>query len=98
MSNGNEVLNRMSKLATASTKTISVLGARAIVSGKFFNAVLPHLTTLQCVEVTKSFRQGFEDTMSPMDDVALRAEYHSALLEITNAILAALSRESAVRQ
>jgi len=98
MNNDNDVLNQMSELVTANTKTIGVLGARAIVLGKFFNAVLPHLTTAQCVEVTKSFRKGVEDAMSLMDDVALPAEYHSALLKIINSILAGLAQESATRQ
>jgi hypothetical protein len=61
-------------------------------------AVLPHLTPLQRVEITRSFREGIEDALSLMDDVALPAEYHSALLELTNSILAALSREPAGRQ
>jgi hypothetical protein len=49
------VLNQMSKLVVANTKTTSALGARTMVFGKFFDAVLPHLTTLQCVEVAKTF-------------------------------------------
>jgi hypothetical protein len=36
--------------------------------------------------------------MSSMDDVALHAEYHSAVLELTNTILVALGQESAARQ
>jgi hypothetical protein len=69
-----------------------------MVLGKFLEAALPHLTTLQRVEITRSFRHGIEDAMAQMDDVALPAEYHSALLELTNAILAELSQESARRQ
>jgi hypothetical protein len=53
---------------------------------------------LQRVEVTRSFRQGIEEAMSLMDDVALPAEYHSALLELTKVILAALGQESARRR
>ena len=64
-----------------------------MVLGTFLDAALPQLTTLQRVEVARSFRQGIEDAMSHMDDVALPAEYHSALLERTNTILAALERE-----
>lgn len=69
-----------------------------MVLGKFHDAVLPHLTPLQRVDVIRSFRLGIEDAMSRMDDVALPAEYHSALLELTNSILAALSREPTGRQ
>lgn len=69
-----------------------------MVFGRFFDAVLPHLTTSQRIEITRSFRQGIEGTLSAMDDVALPADYHSALLELTNSILAALGRESATRE
>ena len=68
-----------------------MLGARAIVLGKFLDAALPHLTTLQCAEVSRSFRQGIEETLSMMDDVPLPAEYHPTLLELTNTILTASS-------
>jgi hypothetical protein len=95
LDNANEVLGKMAGLVTANTKTMSMLGARAMVLGKFLDAALPHLTRLQRAEVTRSFRQGIEDAMSCMDDVALPAEYHSSLLELTNTILAALGQESA---
>jgi hypothetical protein len=36
------------------------------------------------VAISRSFREGIEDAMALMDDVALPAEYHSALLEFTN--------------
>jgi hypothetical protein len=61
--------------------------------GKFHEAVLPYFTTPQRAAITTSFRQGVEDAMGLMDDVALPAEYHSALLELTNTILAPLGRE-----
>jgi hypothetical protein len=86
------VLRRISELATANKKTAAVLGARAVVLGTFLEAVLPCLTTLQRAEVARSFRQGIEDAMSLMDDVAMPVEYHSTLLELTNAILASSAR------
>jgi hypothetical protein len=61
-----------------------------MVLGKFMDAALTHLTTLQRVEITRSFRQGIEEALSLMDDVSLPAEYHPALLELANAILATL--------
>lgn len=91
------LLGRMAGVVTANTKTMSTLGARAMVLGRFLEAVLPHLTPLQRAEVNWSFRQGIEEVLSLMDDVALPAEYHSALLELTNAILAALGHGSATR-
>jgi hypothetical protein len=95
MNDATDSLGKMSAVVTANTKTVSFFGARAMVFGRFFDAVLPHLTTLQRIEITRSFRQGIEDTLSAMDDVALPADYHSALLELTNTILAALGQESA---
>ena len=97
MSNANDVLDKVAGLMDANTKKVGVLGARAMVLCKFLEAVLPHLTTSQRAEVTWSFRHGIEEAMSVMDDLALPAEYHSALLELTNAILAALGRESVAR-
>ncbi|MGQ7935379.1 MULTISPECIES: hypothetical protein [Paraburkholderia] len=91
----NEPLNHMRRLVTANTKTISILGARAMVLGKFFDAVLPQLKNSQHEDIARSFREGIEDTMSRMDDVPLPAEYHSALLQLTNSILAALDQKSA---
>jgi hypothetical protein len=88
----------MAGLVTANTKTMSMLAARAMVLGTFLDAALPQFTTLQRAEVTRSFRRGIEDAMACMDDVALPAEYHTALLEVTNTILAALDRESAKRE
>jgi hypothetical protein len=93
-----DALGKMSEVVTANTKAVSFLGARTMVLCKFLEAALPHLTPLQRVEITRSFREGIEDALSLMDDVALPAEYHSALLELTNSILAALSRAPAGRQ
>ena len=98
MNNADEVLGKMAGLVIANTKTTGILGARAMVLGKFFEAVLPHVTTSQRAETTRSFRQGIEDVMSLMDDVVLPAEYHSELLELTNATLAALNREPTMRE
>ncbi|MFL9930662.1 hypothetical protein P0D88_15690 [Paraburkholderia sp. RL18-103-BIB-C] len=92
MNNTDDVLAQVVELMAANTKKMGALGARAMVLGKFLEAVLPHLTTLQRIEITGAFRQGIEEAMSLMDDVALPAEYHSALLDLTNAILAALGQ------
>jgi hypothetical protein len=93
-----EVLGGAIAFMAANTKRIGVLGARAMVLGTFLQAALPHLTTLQRVEIIRSFRPGIEDVPAAMDDVALPAEYHSALLEITNAILVALGQRSVTRE
>ncbi|MBB5465048.1 hypothetical protein OKW30_005150 [Paraburkholderia sp. Clong3] len=90
MNQTNDALEQMAKLVTANTKAMSALGARAMVLGKFRDAALPHLTALQRAGIARAFRQGIEETMSLMDDVPLPAEYHSAMLELTNVILATL--------
>jgi hypothetical protein len=89
------MLGQIVELTAANTKKMGILGAQVMVLGKFLEVVMPHLTTSQRAEVTRSFRHGIEEVMSLMDDVALPAEYHSALLERTNAILAALGQKSA---
>ncbi|TCG06648.1 hypothetical protein BZM27_24950 [Paraburkholderia steynii] len=94
MDNANDALEHMRKLVTANTKTVGALGARAMVLGKFLDAALPHLTTFQRGWIAEAFRQGIEDAMALMDDVPLPAEYHSALLELTNGILAKLGPDS----
>jgi hypothetical protein len=87
----------MTEFVTANTTAMSTLGARVMVLGKFLDAALPHLTELQRADVTQSFRQGIEDGMVQMDDMALAAAYHSTLLELTNTILTALRQGSATR-
>lgn len=93
MNHANDVLDQMRKLVATNTTIVSLLGARAMVLGKFFDAALPQLTATQRAETTALFRQGIEEAMSLMDDVALPAEYHWALLELTNSILALLAHE-----
>jgi hypothetical protein len=95
LNNTDEVLGKMAGIMTTNTKTVSMLGARSMVLGAFLDAALPHLTTAQRAVVTRSFRQGIEDALAQMDDMPLPAEYQSTLLELTNAILATLSQESA---
>jgi hypothetical protein len=85
-----EALGKINGLTTINTKAMSMLGARAMVQGKFLDATLPQLTALQRIEVTRSFRQGIEEAL--MDDVPLPTEYHSTMLKLTNTIIAALDR------
>jgi hypothetical protein len=98
LNNSDEVLGKIAGLVTANTKTVSMLGARSIVLGAFFDAALPHLTTSQGAVVTRSFRRGIENALAEMDDMPLPAEYHSTLLELTNAILVTLGQESGRRR
>jgi hypothetical protein len=83
-------LDCLAELTAINSKKIAELGARAVVFSKFNDAVLPQLTTRQRAAISRSFREGIEDAMAAADDVALPAEYHSALLELTNAILTVL--------
>ena len=98
MNDANEKLEEIAGLMVANTTKMGVLCARAMVLATFLKVVLPHLTTLQRAEVTRPFRQGIEEAVSSMDDLALPAEYHFALLELTNAILASLGQEPTRRQ
>jgi hypothetical protein len=91
LNNATDLLGRISGVLTANTRAAMVLG-------RFLEAVLPHLTLSQRAEVARSFRNGIEDAMAQTDDVALPAEYHSTLLEVTNAILAAVSQNPVPRQ
>ncbi|WP_042268847.1 hypothetical protein [Paraburkholderia heleia] len=98
MDDTDAALKKIGLLVTANTKNMSMLGARAMVLGKFLEVALPQLTPAQRAEVSRAFRLGIEDLMSLMDDVPLPAGYHSTLLELTNGILAALSQGSVASQ
>jgi hypothetical protein len=65
--------DQIAELAAANSKTVAVLGARAMVLGKFHDAVVPYLATAQRVAIIRSFREGVENEMALMDDVALPA-------------------------
>jgi len=95
LDNINNVLDQLNESLIANSKIVSVLGARAMVLGKFLDATLPYLTRTQRAEVLWSFRLGIEEAMSLMDDVQLSAEYHSTLLDMTNSILAKLGDANA---
>lgn len=71
LSNTDEALAKMTALARAYTKTVGMLGARTMALGKFFDAVLPHLTAPQRIRARVSFRHGTEDAMAQTDDVPL---------------------------
>jgi hypothetical protein len=45
LNNTDEVLGKMAGIMTTNTKTVSMLGARSMVLGAFFDAALPYLTT-----------------------------------------------------
>lgn len=98
LNNANDAPDELAGLIAANSPNMVALCARAMVLVTFLKAALPHLTTLQRADVTLSFRQGIEEAMSLMDDLALPADYHSALLELTNAILASLAQEPTGRQ
>jgi hypothetical protein len=72
------------------------IGARLVVLCKFVDAVLPQLDAAQSREVERLFRQGVEDAMSLVDDIAVPCAYHTTLLEQTNVLLTALEKRGAV--
>jgi hypothetical protein len=98
MNNVDEALIQLSKLVTTNTKTVSILSARNMVLSSFFDVLLPHLTTVQRVNVMRSLRRCIEDATSLTDDAPLSADYQSSLLEFTNTILASLSRDSTAQR
>jgi hypothetical protein len=83
--------------AESNASAVSRFGARLVVHCKFITAVLPHLSQEQCKQVIQVFRQGVEDAMALTDDVAMPAEYHTALLNETNLLLTALGTQSVRR-
>lgn len=94
MDHANDAIDQMSKFVTTNTKTVTLLGAQSMVLGKFFDAVLPQLTTTQRVETAEAFRQAIKEARLLMDELTLPVEYHTALLDLTNAILGTLDQES----
>jgi len=66
------------------------LGARVVVMTTLIDAMFPHLSVSQRLEVSRSFRLGVENVMSLTDDRIMPEEFHAALLEQTNVFLAAL--------
>ncbi|AUT64915.1 hypothetical protein C2L65_35460 [Paraburkholderia terrae] len=80
----------MASAMSSSVSSVSRLGARNIVLIKFVDAVLPLLTSDQCVRIAPEFQRSIEDVMALMDDRRLPAEYHKVLLEETNACLKTL--------
>jgi hypothetical protein len=89
----NSVLDHMRSNGDA----VSRLGARVVVQCNFIGAVLPYLNQAQRRQVTQRFRQGIEYAMAQTDDVAMPAEYQTALLKETNILLNALRTESTRR-
>ena len=69
---------------------ISRFGARLAVLCKFVDAVLPRLTAEQCAQIVPSFREGVEDALSRIDDIAVSGEYQTTFIEQTNVLLTAL--------
>ncbi|MGF6533400.1 MULTISPECIES: hypothetical protein [Paraburkholderia] len=93
-----ELLSAYASFAVSNSNAVSRIGARAMVLCRFFDATLPQLTAAQCDEITRIFRHGVNDTMSITDDVEMPSAYHTALLEQTNALLAALEEQGSARR
>ncbi|TKC78961.1 hypothetical protein FAZ69_31475 [Trinickia terrae] len=90
----------MEALRQASAKNVervARIGAQVVVMSKLLDAMLPQLTLVQCVEVERAFRDGIEDAMACVDDIAMPGPYHSTLLELTNLYLAVLNIDRQAR-
>jgi len=87
------LLNSLDVVNEHSEKTMALaacLGARVVVMTTLIDAMFPHLSVSQRLEVSRSFRLGVENVMSLTDDRIMPEEFHAALLEQTNVFLAAL--------
>jgi hypothetical protein len=93
-SNFDNLLKSVSDQIHSNGDAVSRFGARLVVHCKFIAAVLPHLSQVQCEQVTQVFRQGIEDAMAHTDDIAMPSEYYASLLNETNLLLNALRTRS----
>jgi len=88
-------LTSMSKLAAHNTLVSASVSARALVLGKFLEVAMSQLTAAQCRDITPAFKQGIEDIMTMMDDMALPQAFHSEFLSLTNTIIDKLGHRHA---
>jgi hypothetical protein len=91
LNNTDALLKSLNTFLTSNGDTLARFGARVAVMSVLLDVTLPKLTLAQCVEITKLFRDGIEDTLSLMDDIPVPGEYRSTLLEQTNLFLAILN-------
>lgn len=85
------LMKALTTLVELNNDALSHYGARFAVLSRFVDTALPLLTPSQRIALNGSFRREIEDVMALMDDVAVPAAYHSALLDQINHILNALS-------
>jgi len=79
-------------------ETVSRVGARMVALCKFVDAVLPELDAAQCERIDVLFRQGVEDALASVDDLAASGTYRTTLVEQTNVLRAALTNRRAARR
>ena len=92
---GREPQQPYQALVASNAHVISRFGGRLAVLYQFIEAALAELGPTQRPRVARLFRQRVEDVLSLTDDVEMPAEYHRALLEQTNVLLARLERQDA---
>jgi hypothetical protein len=79
---------------SSSVLLVSNLGAKNLALGKLVDAVIPLLSPAQCSQATAIFREAIEDVMALMDDQLLPPDYHSTILNQTNACIGMLENQS----
>lgn len=76
--------------AVLNVERVARFGAQVVVLSKLVDATLPHLTSMQRIEVEKAFRNGIEDAMAYVDDIVMPEQYHTTLMKLVNLYLALL--------
>jgi hypothetical protein len=89
-----EFLGAVASAVSSSLTSVIGLGARKIVLSKLIDATLPLLTPEQCSQILPKFQASVEDIMAMMDDLRLPADFHSVILEETNACIERLKQIS----
>ncbi|HDR9504448.1 MULTISPECIES: hypothetical protein [Burkholderia cepacia complex] len=85
-----DTLEALIRIVATNGEALSRFGGWLAVLYKFVDAALPQFTASQRADVARLLRQGIENIMSITDDVEMPAEYHTALLDQANILLAAL--------
>ncbi|KAE8758445.1 hypothetical protein FSO04_18850 [Paraburkholderia madseniana] len=90
---GREQVEFLEQQTASNVDGVARIGARVVVMSQLLDAALPRLTPLQRVDVEQAFRDGIEEAMAYVDDIAMPEQYHSTLLELTNQYLVVLSAD-----
>jgi hypothetical protein len=94
VNNEDKLLKTFRCAMSTSVLSVSRLGAKNVVLVRLIDAVIPLLSTAQCRDAMAVFRETIEDVMALMDDQVLPPDYHSTILNETNACIEILEKQS----